>query len=119
MLHLRGRASDVVVDLSTGTPTIAYWGAPIAPGVEIDSAISSRPVVRGAPDVVAPVSVVPEHAAGYPGRPGLLGCRPIGRDWSPRFTSESHVHDGGTLAVRAVDDVAGLLLDVSFELDWA
>ena len=119
MLHLRGRASDVVVDLSTGTPVIAYWGAPIAPGVEIDSAILSRPVVRGAPDVVAPVSVVPEHAAGYPGRPGLLGCRPTGRDWSPRFSSESHVHDGGTLAVRAVDEVAGLLLDVSFELDWA
>ena len=119
MLHLRGRASDVVVDLSTGTPVIAYWGAPIAPRVEIDSATLSRPVVRGAPDVVAPASVVPEHAAGYPGRPGLLGCRPTGRDWATRFSSESHSHDGGTLAVRAVDEVAGLLLDVSFELDWA
>jgi alpha-galactosidase len=119
VLHLRGRASDVVVDVSTGTPVIAYWGAPPAPGVEIDSATTSRPVVRGAPDVVAPVSVVPEHAAGYPGRPGLLGCRPTGRDWSPRFSPESHSHDGGALAVRAVDEVAGLLLEVSFELDWA
>jgi alpha-galactosidase len=119
MLHLRGRASDVVVDVATGAPSIVHWGAPLPAGVELDAASRSRPLVRGALDVVAPVSVVPEHGSGYPGRPGLLGFHPTGRDWSPRFSPESHSLDRNTLTVRAVDRVAGLVLDVWFELDWA
>jgi len=119
MLHLRGRASDVVVDLATGAPSIVYWGAPLPGGVELETASHSRPLVRGAPDVVAPVSVVPEHGSGYPGRPGLLGFRPTGRDWSPRFSPDSHSLDGNTLTARAVDPVSGLALEVWFELDWA
>lgn len=119
MLHLRGRASDVVVDLSTGAPTILHWGAALPAGVELEADSSSRPIVRGAPDIVAPVSIVPEHGSGYPGRPGLLGFRLTGRDWAPRFTNDSHTLDGNTLAARAVDPVAGLLLDVWLELDWA
>ena len=75
--------------------------------------------MRGGPDTLAPVSVVPEHGSGYPGRPGLLGFHPTGRDWSPRFTPDSHTLEGDTLTVRAVDRVADLVLDVWFELDWA
>ena len=119
MVHLRGRASDVVVDLSTGTPTILHWGAPLPAGVELEADSTARPLPRGAPDVVAPVSIVPEHGSGYPGRPGLLGSRPDGRDWAPRFAADSHSVEGGALAVRAVDEVAGLVLDVWLELDWA
>ena len=80
---------------------------------------SSNDVFRGAPDVVAPVAVVPEHGSGYPGRPGLLGFHHTGRDWSPRFSPDSFEHAGNAIAVRAVDGVAGLVLDVSFDLDWA
>ena len=32
VLHLRGRASDIVVDVSTGAPTVVYWGAPLPSG---------------------------------------------------------------------------------------
>ena len=47
-----------------------------------------RPITTGALDVVAPVSIVPEHGSGYPGRPGLLGAGEGGRNWSPRFAPD-------------------------------
>ena len=117
MFHLRGRASDIVVDVSTGCPTVVHWGAPLPSGIELEPAtMLTDPIVHGTPDVVAPVSVVPEHGSAYPGRPGLLGLPPdADGDWSPRFSPGSYEHAGNTLAVRAVDAVAGLVLDVSFD----
>jgi alpha-galactosidase len=68
-------------------------------------------------DVEAPLSMLPEHGSGFPGRPGLLGHRRGGSAWSPRFTfdrvervSDQHV------VVHAVDAVAELSLSVSIEL---
>ncbi|HEY7625449.1 MAG TPA: alpha-galactosidase, partial [Ilumatobacteraceae bacterium] len=117
MIHLRGRASDVVVDVSAGPPTIVYWGSPLGTeGAELEPA---RPLVTGSPDVVAPLAVVPEHASGFAGHPGLLGHRPDGRDWAPRFATISHRRDGNALTTVARDSVAGLQLDITIELDHA
>jgi len=84
-------ATDVVVDLSTGVPTLLHWGAPLsAPGdplVDLDSVVAAlgRHTTSGALDVVAPISLVPEHGSGFDGRPGLVGHRRRGTAWSPRF----------------------------------
>jgi alpha-galactosidase len=114
MVHLRGRTSDVVVDVSTGAPTIVHWGAPL--DGDIDPALGERPLVQGAADVVAPLSVVPEHGSGFTGHPGLLGHRLRGTAWAPRFTPAGHEFDGARLRVVAGDDVAGLAMAVTFEL---
>jgi alpha-galactosidase len=87
MIHLRGRQADVVIDESFGAPVISYWGAPLGSvDVASVSAALARPAVQGGLDVVATVSVVPEHGSGFQGRAGLSGHRRGGRAWAPRAT---------------------------------
>ena len=69
---------------------------------------------------VAPVSIVPLHSEGFPGRPGLEGRRAGGRAWSPRFETRSHrldvtngvrhqsLHPRTTLVVESTDTEAQL-----------
>ncbi len=115
--HPGGR-TDVVVDVSTGAPTIVYWGRAL--GVDVDlasvAAANERPLVHGTFDVVAPITVVPEHGSGFVGRPGLTGRRGGGRAWAPRFTTTSHAADGNRLVVDAADGAAGLALRTTVEL---
>ena len=121
LIHLRGPGTDVVVDLSHGAPVIVHWGAPLgdgSAGASIAAALD-RPLVPGSPDVVAPISVVPEHGSGFPGRPGLLGRRSNGAGWAPRFRPAGHTLDGNRLSAAARDDVAGLALTTTIELGHA
>ena len=80
VIHLRGRGADVLIDESFGAPVIAYWGAPLG-AVDGDSVVMAleRATVPGGLDVIAPISVVPEHGSGFVGRPGLIGHRNGGR----------------------------------------
>ncbi len=121
LIHLKGTRLDALIDLSHGAPVITYWGAPLRsahnhPWLEADSsqlkAALDRPVVHATVDTVAPVSVVPEHGSGFHGRPGILGCRPDGQGWAPRFEPAGHTYsdDDQSLRVEARDEVAGLLL---------
>jgi alpha-galactosidase len=120
LIHLRGRNSDLVVDLTTGAPTVVHWGAPLG---DIDTttlrAALDRPLVFGSADVVAPVTVVPEHGSGFTGRPGLRGHRAGGTAWSPRFVPVDHEVTDRRLTVTARDDAAELTLTVTFEVDHA
>ncbi|MDO8362887.1 MAG: alpha-galactosidase [Actinomycetota bacterium] len=119
MIHLRGPRTDVVIDTAFGAPVVAHWGAPVG---EIDPhalrRALARPVAGGGLDVVAPLSVVPEHGSGFAGRPGLLGHRQGGRAWAPRFVP-AEVRRLGPSAVEviAVDPHAGLQLATTIELD--
>lgn len=116
---------DVVVDLSTGAPTVLHWGAPLsAPGdsrVDLGALVAAlaRPVTSGGLDLVAPISVVPEHGSGFDGRPGLMGHRRRGTAWSPRFgqhpdrPNEVSEH---RIVAHALDPVAELELITEIEL---
>ena len=121
MIHLRGRGTDLIVDLDHGTPVIAYWGAPLDDHIDLIAWAQSvnRPTVPGEPAITAPISVVPEHGAGFAGRPGLSGHRPLGTAWAPRFQPAGHKVDGGRLTVTSRDDVADLTLTITFNLDHA
>ena len=116
--HVGGR-TDVVVDVSTGAPTIVYWGQSLGSDLDPESiaAALERPLVQGTFDVVAPITVVPEHGSGFVGRPGLTGRRGGGRAWAPRFTTTSHTAADSRLVVDAVDLVAGLALRTTVALD--
>ena len=108
MIHLRGEHTDVVIDESFGVPVVVHWGAPLG---EVDPVTIGRALARslvpGALDVVAPISVVPEHGAGFQGRPGLSGHRQGGTAWAPRFQPHAVRSVDNGVEVVAVDAVAG------------
>ena len=86
VIHLRGRGVDVLIDESFGAPVIAHWGAPLGDVVDLARAnAASAEAVPGGLEVIAPISVVPEHGSGFVGRPGLTGHRSGGTAWAPRF----------------------------------
>jgi len=117
MIHLRGEHTDLVIDESFGVPVIVHWGASLGnidPG-SVTSALA-RPLVAGALDVVAPVSVIPEHGSGFQGRPGLAGHRQGGTAWAPRFQAHEVAHIAGGVVVVALDSVAALRLTTTIVL---
>jgi alpha-galactosidase len=67
--------------------------------------------------------LLPEHASGWYGRPGLAGHRlagpgagpAAGRDWSPLFGAVRVTGDGTSAQVEAEDRVAGLALVTQVE----
>ena len=121
MIRLSNGGTDVLVDVTTGAPTIVHWGASLGAEVDLASVLLSlsRPIVHGTVDSVAPVSTVPEHALGFTGRPGLMGRRGGGLAWAPQFSAVSHhlSSDSKRLSVDAIDAVAELGLNVTFLLD--
>lgn len=121
MIRLSNAGTDVVVDVTTGAPTIVHWGAPLGAEADLATVLPSlsRPIVHGTVDSVAPVSTVPEHGSGFTGRPGLVGRRGGGLAWAPRFSAVSHhlSDDCTRLSVEAVDAVAKLGLNVTIVLD--
>src|SRR5215218_6408368 len=120
MIHLRGRGADVVLDVSTGTPVIVHWGPPLGEGADLDSLTSAleRPITNGMLDVVAPVSVVPEHGSGFVGSPGLVGHRRGGVAWAPRFVPGTvRPQSASSVVVTAIDEIAGLQLETTVDVD--
>jgi alpha-galactosidase len=125
----RGPAAPLVVadpGAAAGTGLILFpqaghlpaaWAGPAA-------AALSRPQDVGALLAAArPCSLLPEHAGGWFGRPGLsghrLGLSPegvmAGLDWSPRFTAARSELDGNRARVEAADAAADLRLVTEVE----
>jgi alpha-galactosidase len=113
VIHLRGDGTDVVVDVSTGTPVIVHWGARLG---DLDPTLSTALTTAIDRPSTAPMSLVPEQGAGFAGRPGLLGRRRGGTAWSPRFVADRHSARDGHVVVEAVDAVAALRLTATIEL---
>jgi alpha-galactosidase len=116
--HLRSGGVSVVVDHSgPGLPAIVHWGADLG---ELDEAgltsvlLANRlPARSQGPDDPVRVAVLPEHATGWLGRPGLAGAFADGTDWAPRFTVSEVESTATSLAVQAV---SGSGLHLSTEL---
>ena len=122
LIHLRSRLVSVVVEVAGGVPTILHWGAGLDED-QIPVELFDRASPRGALDVVAPLSLVPEHGSGFPGRAGLVGHRADGSGWAPRFglgdSGPRVEHDAraGSLRVSSSDPVSGLELQIDLALD--
>ena len=123
--HLRsgGVSLVVAVDGSPGLPRILYWGADL--GELPDEALRELAVVSVAQvtsyvmDDPVPAAVLPEHALGYSGWPGVSGHRG-GRDWSPLFavTGVERAGDADSpgMVVQGVDEAAALRVEIRLEL---
>jgi alpha-galactosidase len=121
----------VLVDASgPGLPVIAYWGPelPLLDAEQATALIRAAEPVAGSNNLSPPprVAILPEHATGWVGRPGLSGSA-AGAGWSPSFqikTLEGYgdqardfVSGGaGTLVARAADDSGRLALRLDLQL---
>ena len=112
-----------------GLPEIVHWGAAM-PQTTADVAAAvlalEPPASDGGMDVPVRISVLPEAGTGFFGRPGVEGQRD-GRDWSPRWRTDSVTVDGeelgmaheggpGAVVVTAHDDRTQLGLTLEIEL---
>jgi alpha-galactosidase len=103
----------VVLDATgDGLPRVLHWGTDLGEAVDLEALVSATtpPLARAALDVRVPVSLVPERAAGYRGRPGLSGSRD-GAAWSPSFRLNAREEtEAGGLVFMAEDPDAELVL---------
>ncbi len=117
LIHLRGRRSSLVVDLSAGTPTVLHWGAALPDGLEpgeLRTALTPA-IPQAGLDVTVPLTLLPADAAGFVGQPGLAGHRD-GLAWSPVFGYVSHTATPDTLTIETADPVAELGVTIELEL---
>ncbi|MCE6996482.1 alpha-galactosidase [Saccharothrix sp. S26] len=118
IVHLRADGVSLVLRCEgSRLPHVLHWGVDLGPDADVEAlaSVSVPAVVPNATDEPAAVAVIPEHATAWPGAPGLRGHRD-GRDWSPLFSVESVVEDGGSCLVHATDLDAGLALDLEIGL---
>ena len=96
----------------------AVWAGPV-PAAGLDPCDAAALLTA-----VQPCTLLPEHAEGWFGRPGLSGHRlgsgpgdpvPAGRDWSPLFRPVRSDHDGTRARIEAGDMTAGLRLVTEIE----
>ena len=127
-LQLRANGVALVLDCTGGTlPRVLHWGVDLGDLVPAELAdlrrASEPPLVSGQPDVVVPLSLLPEQSAGWLGTPGLTGHR-SGSDFSTAFavTSIEHAVPAGDrvvahhVRITADDAAAQLSLVLSVEL---
>ena len=100
----------------TGSLPAAWVGPVTATGLEPERC-------RGAAGGGPAMPLLPQHAEGCFGRPGLSGHRlghgaagpEAGGDWSPLFRPARSEHDGRRARVEAADQAAGLRLVTEIE----
>jgi alpha-galactosidase len=121
----------VLIDVTGARlPAVLHWGSalPDLDAAQADALRAARIPVVGSnnADIPLRLAVLPEHHAGWLGRPGLSGSRG-GRSWSPRFRTTAIRLDGADvsgfvatgaarLEAAAADDEAGLELLITLEL---
>ena len=115
---LSASGSAVVIDLTSGSPSILHWGA------DLGSIQSTNDLLKAVTDPVphadldAPIKpgLWRENSIGFLGRPALLGHR-AGKDWSTKFEITEAKQSANTVFVKAADINAGLEIEATFELN--
>jgi alpha-galactosidase len=133
LVHLEAAGVSLVLDATHGRlPSVVHWGASLGPQTAGDVASLAMAAVEpqsgNVIDEAVRLAIVPEHHAGWQGKPGVVGHRD-GTDWSPKFRVTSikvdvdgHRHGplieaGPAVATfHAHDDEADLELVVEIEL---
>lgn len=118
LFPLRADGTAVIIDLSTGSPSILHWGADLG---EIHSSLDllkavAEPVPHADLDAPIKPGLWRENSMGFLGRPALIGHR-AGLDWSTKFEIVDTNNSGNRLTVTAEDKAAGLRLAATFELN--
>lgn len=135
IVHLTSGGTSLLVRVAVGgSPEVLHWG----PALSLDAADADavdvaalEPLGDNAPNERQVVAIQPVEAAGWMGRPGIVGHRPDGSAWAPdpRIVSVA-VSDGtaaalgdqcvemgtGSLAITSSDPVAGVDVVLTIQL---
>lgn len=132
-VHLSSAGVSLVLDATEQRlPSIVHWGVALGSQTMDDvttlALAALEPQSGNVVDAAVRVAILPEHHAGWEGKPGVVGHRD-GTSWSPRFVlvgvevDGSAVSDAGlvetgaaSLVFRAHDAEAGLGLVLEVEL---
>ena len=125
MIHLHRGGTSLLLRLDDDRlPAVLHWGPDLGALSEDDLAGTSAALAT--PYFDSPISsqdavaLLPQHATGWLGRPGLVGSRD-GASWSPMFARVDHAVeptcDGGWLVrSTACDEIAQLEVSTEVEL---
>ena len=123
--RLRAGSVEVTIDArGGGLPRIIHWGPDLGDLTPTDlerlAMAAVPPVTSYVLDEPVPVAVLPEHALGWSGFPGVSGHRGDGSGWSPLFTVNAvrrqQRPDGTIVVFEAADDAASLGLQLTVEI---
>lgn len=119
--RLIGETTEVVLVAGPGPVGIAHWGAPLGEAADLDAvmAVNDPGSMPAGSNWRSALPIIPEHASGFDGRPGLVGSRSDGRDFAPRFVTTAVERHGDSVTVTAVDAHARLELMTEIALDDA
>jgi len=117
VFHLQRAGVSVLIETSTGTPNVFYWGAQLGAGVDESQYLLAltEPTPHGYYDFAHRGGAWRENARGFWGRPALLGHRD-GRDWSQLFTLNQVNETEHGVAFSSRDADLGLEVEISYEL---
>ncbi len=76
-IYLRAAGVSLLIDLSSGEPSVLHWGADLGgtlPDLSL-AGVTSGPVPHSALDVPVILGLLPQASSGWRGRPGLRGHR--------------------------------------------
>ncbi|AOS63868.1 alpha-galactosidase [Actinoalloteichus hymeniacidonis] len=127
LIHLRAAGTSLVLFTDDGRlPSVLHWGADLGAAAdefltELYLAARPSPAPNDLDEItVVGVDVLPEHASGWRGRPGLTGHRE-GQGWSPQFlrtalTVTTPAAGGGRVVAEGLDVQTGLAMLLEIEL---
>jgi alpha-galactosidase len=118
LIELHADGTSVIVDLTTGTPSILHWGAEIGSVQSHESLLKATidPVPHADLDDPIKPGFWRENALGFLGRPALIGHR-AGHDWSQKFSITNVIESSNAVEICASDKLAGLELCLKIELN--
>ncbi len=98
-----GAGQTLALASDGGMPFVCYWGPSLPEGEDLAAlaASTARDLTGGMLDVLAPVSLCPEPAAGFQGQPGLVVAEVDGTPLSPRFAFHAATQAGAVLRLES------------------
>ena len=120
--RLRAGSVEVIVETpGVGLPRVLHWGQDLG---DLTDGELRRLALAAIPQVTSyvlddpvPVAILPEHALGWSGLPGVRGHRDNGGDWSPLFTTTSVRREDAAGTARAVVDAADAAASLTVHLE--
>jgi len=114
VLYLRGGSSSLALDLSGAVPLVVHWGRDLGEDPVIPSALGNA-VAHSLYDDPVPTELVPQASTGWRGRPGVIGHRADGTDFSPLFAMTGFTQNAGdvTITMLAAHERLALRVELS------